>query len=352
MDVWTRIAARRVRAAQRLRLADGDAQGFRPLREEIALRLGASRGVACTAEDIVILASVQQALDLAARLLLDPGDAVWVEEPGYPPARFVLEAAGARLIGVRVDRHGINPDCGERACRDARLAVVTPARQAPLGMPMALERRLTLLRWAGANHAFVFEDDYDGEYRFGERPLAALKSLDRDDRVIFAGTFSKVLFPALRLAYVVLPKSLTRPFAAAWSLTSRHVPLLTQMILYDFIAQGHFGRHVRRMRKLYAERVSVLEEAARKHWGGLLELMPHNAGLDVAAVSEDARLDDIAIMARAAERGLEVLPLSPWFAATPRSSGLVLGFSCVPQREIPAAAKSLAHVIREQAEIQ
>jgi GntR family transcriptional regulator/MocR family aminotransferase len=352
MEVWTRIATRRVRNAQRLRLADGDAQGYRPLREEIARRLGASRGVVCTADDIVIVASVQQALDLAARLLLDPGDMAWVEEPGYPPARFVLEAAGARLVGVRVDRHGVDPDHGNRIGRGARLAVVTPARHAPLGMPLTLERRLTLLRWAAAAQAFVFEDDYDGEYRFGERPLAALKSLDRHDCVIFAGTFSKVLFPALRLAYVVLPKSLTQPFTAAWSLTSRHVPILTQMILHDFLAEGHFGRHVRRMRKLYAERVEALEAAAREHWSGLLELMPYKAGLDVTAVSEDPRLDDIATMTRAAGRGLEVLPLSPWFAATPRSAGLVLGFSCVPREEIAAAAKSLARVLREQLKTQ
>jgi GntR family transcriptional regulator/MocR family aminotransferase len=348
IDVWSRIAARRVRAAERLRLADGDAQGYGPLREEIARRLGTARGITCRADDVMIVASVQQAIDLSARLLLDPGDAVWVEEPGYPPARFMLEAAGAKLVSVRVDRSGIDPQHGIHLCRSARLAIVTPARHAPLGMPLTLERRLALLRWAASNQAFVFEDDYDGEYRFREQPLAALKGLDRDDRVIFAGTFSKVLFPSLRIAYVVLPRSLKRPFSAAWSLTSRHVPVLTQSILYDFMAEGHFGRHIRRMRKLYAERMAILDEAARAHWGGLLELMPHDAGLDVAAVSTDCRLDDIAVSSQAAEAGLEVLPLSPWFASAPRTSGLVLGFSCVAGQQIPEAARALARIVRSQ----
>jgi len=348
IDVWTRIAARRIHAAERLLLADGDARGYEPLRREIASRLSSARGISCTADQIIVVGSVQQALDLVARLLLEPRDLVWVEEPGYPPARRLLEAAGARLVNVPVDLRGIDPTIGQRCGPGARLVLVTPTRQAPLGMPLSLERRLALLRLADESNGFIFEDDYDGEFRFSDRPLAALKALDQADRVIYAGTFSKVLFPALRLAYVVLPRTLVSPFVAAWSSTSRHAPLLNQCILHDFMAEGHFGRHVRRMRQMYASRLEALDAAAHAYWSGMLQLVPHDAGLDVAAIACDQQLDDIALSATAADAGLEIMPLSPWFAKkSTRQPGVVLGFATVRENEIRRAAQLLSRTLTD-----
>jgi len=226
--------------------------------------------------------------------------------------------------------------------------LVTPTRQAPLGMALSLERRLALLRLAEACDGFIFEDDYDGEFRFRDRPLAALKALDQGDRVIYAGTFSKVLFPALRLAYLVLPQALVSPFVAAWSSTSRHAPVLNQSILYDFMAEGHFARHIRRMRKSYASRLETLDAAARAYWPGILQLMPHDAGLDVAAIACDWELDDIALSAGATNAGLEIMPLSPWFAKkSKRQPGVVLGFAAVPENEIRKGAQLLGRLLRE-----
>ena len=348
VDVWARVAARRIRAAERLLLADGDARGYEPLRREIACRLGSARGITCSADEIVIVSSVQQALDLVARLLIEPGKSAWVEEPGYPPARRLLEAAGARVVNIPVDARGIDPEIGLRRGRGARLVLITPTRQAPLGMALSLERRLALLRLAEECDGFIFEDDYDGEFRFRDRPLAALKALDHGDRVIYAGTFSKVLFPALRLAYVVLPHALASPFVTAWSSTSRHAPVLNQSILYDFMAEGHFGRHVRHMRQLYASRLETLDAAARAYWSGMLRLMPHDAGLDVAAIACERQLDDISLSARAVDAGLEIMPLSPWFAKkSTRLPGVVLGFAAVRENEIRKAAQLLGRLLRD-----
>src|SRR5258708_13541034 len=229
-----------------------------------------------------MVGSVQQALDLCARLLLDAGDQVWVENPGYPAAGQVLKAAGARLVSVSVDGDGIDVAEGVTAAPRARLAYVTPSRQAPLGVLLSLARRMQLLEWAATSKAWIFEDDYDGEYRFTGRPHAALKSLDGHGCVIYAGTFSKVMFPGLRLAYVVVPDQLLDAFAAAMSLTARHAPIMTQAVLPDFIAEGHFGRHILRMRTHYGYPPEPLPPPAPEYWPRLLHLPTIDAGLDVA----------------------------------------------------------------------
>ena len=223
-----------------------------PLREAIATYLREARAVRCEAGQVMVVSGSQHGLDLATRLLLDPGDRVWLEDPGYLGARGALMAAGARLVPVPVDGDGLDVARGLRAAPDARLAYVTPSHQYPLGVTMSLARRLALLEWAHARRAWIVEDDYDSEYRYTGRPLASLQGLDRHGRVIYVGTFSKVLFPALRLGYVVVPPALVDAFAAARGLVDRHPPSVTQAVLAEFIAEGSFARHVRRMRMRYA----------------------------------------------------------------------------------------------------
>jgi GntR family transcriptional regulator/MocR family aminotransferase len=344
-DLWTRIAARRSRLSKRDMLASGDALGYRPLREAIAEHLRSARGVACSADQVAVLGSVQQTLDLSVRLLLDPGDRVWLEDPGYAGARLVFEAAGAKVVGVPVDAHGMNVAVGRRRAPRARLAYVTAGRQAPLGVPLALERRLALLAWAESAGATVIEDDYDSEYRFSGSPLAALKSLDTGDRVIYAGTFTKFLFPSLRLAYAVLPERLVEAFAAALSLTWRHASVLPQAVLSDFMGEGHFGRHLRRMRLLYAERAEALRRSADRHFDGLLEIPALTGGLDTPAFLP-RNLDDRLIAQRAHAAGVESRPLSAYAVDAPPPSGLVLGFAAIGSKDIDAAAAALARVIK------
>jgi GntR family transcriptional regulator/MocR family aminotransferase len=343
-ELWARLAANRARRAQRDLLGDGEAQGYRPLREVIAAYVGPSRGIRCSADNVVVLGSVQQAIDLTARLLLDPGDAAWMEDPGYPGARFVLEAAGARVIGVPVDTAGVDVSWARQHAATARLAYVTAGRQAPLGPPLALERRLSLLEWARERGAVIIEDDYDSEYRFEGHPLAAMKSLDDHGHVIYCGTFSKLLFPALRTAYAILPDRLVEPFVAALSSTARHVPTDQQSVLHDFIADGHFGRHIRRMRMLYGERAEALTSALEKHLSGLLALAPIVAGLDAPAFLPQ-HANDADAARRAAREGIETRPLSLYAIDRAAPPGLVLGFASIGMEEIELGVTALARAL-------
>ncbi len=345
-DLWARIAARQSRLTPRSMLATGDACGYKPLREAIAEHLRSARGIACSADNVFIANSVQQILDLSARLLLDPGDEVWMEDPGYPGARMVLEAAGAKVVGVPVDSGGINVAAGRASAPDARLAYVTAGRQSPLGPPLALDRRLALLAWADEAGAIVIEDDYDSEYRFEGSPLAAMKSLDDSGRVIYASTFSKLLFPSLRMAYAVLPDQLVEPFSAAMSLTCRHATLAQQTVLHEFIAEGHFGRHIRRMRMIYAERAQALRSAADTHLAGLLYLPTITTGLDTPAFLPEGT-DDALVARLAADAGVEVRPLSFYAGNNACPSGLLLGFAAVSSEEINVGARTLAQVLEQ-----
>lgn len=342
--LWSRIAARRSRLSQRAMLADGDARGYRPLRQAIAEHLRYSMRIDCSDEQVLIVGSVQQALDLCARLLLDPQDEVWMEDPGYPGALRIFQAAGAKVVGVPVDRKGMNVDAGMQRAPRARLAYVTAGRQAPLGVPLSLERRMSLLRWADTAGACVIEDDYDSEYRYSGSPLAALKSLDTRGRVIYAGSFSKLLFPSLRLAYVVVPDWLGDPFAAALSLTARHMSLLPQAVLHEFMAEGHYGRHIRRMRLAYGERAAALEEAIARRLGGLLAVLPITTGIDATAFLPAAS-DDATIAQQAIAAGLETRPLSAYAIEAAAPSGLVLGFAAFDRPQIEAGVDALAQVL-------
>jgi GntR family transcriptional regulator/MocR family aminotransferase len=345
VDTWGRIMARRWSRTPARDLAYGDPFGYRPLREAIADYLRAARGVRCTADQVMVVSGSQQALDLAARVLLDQGDKVWLEDPGYHGARGAFTAAGANIIPVPVDQDGLDVMAGRTLAPDARLAFVTPSRQLPLGSTMSLARRLALLEWASTSRAAIFEDDYDSEFRYASRPLPALQGLDRAGCVLYAGTFSKVTFPSMRLGYLVVPPSLVDVFGAARHFADYHSPFLEQAVMTDFIVEGHFERHIRRMRAIYHERQVLLVNLARERLGGLLDVRPADAGMTVVGWLGGG-LDDVGT-ARAAERaGLHVLPLSP-LAVRPLPPALLLGYAGVRDDEIRDGVNRLAIVLEQ-----
>ncbi|HYE16030.1 MAG TPA: PLP-dependent aminotransferase family protein, partial [Pyrinomonadaceae bacterium] len=345
-EIWSRLTARHWRRPRRDLLNYGDPAGHWPLREAIAAYLGTARAVTCEPEQVIVVAGAQQGLDLTARLLLDEGDAAWVEEPGYLGAKGALAAAGARLVPVPLDSEGLDVDAGARLAPSARVIYASPSHQYPTGVTMSLARRLKLLEWAGRAGAWVIEDDYDSEYRYAGRPLGALQGLAADGRVIYVGTFSKVLFPALRIGYVVVPVELVEAFRSARALVDRHSPTVEQAVLADFLAEGHFARHVRRMRALYAARQEVLLAAAAEELGGLLEVRPSDAGLHVLGLLPPGVCDREASLAAEA-RGVEAQPLSAFHLKPPARGGLVLGYAAYDERELRGAVLKLADALRE-----
>jgi GntR family transcriptional regulator/MocR family aminotransferase len=322
-------------------LAGGEALGYRPLREAVAHYLNTSRGVKCTADQVIILSGAQEALDRTARVLVNPGETACMEEPGYPGAALVFQALGAKVVPMRVDEEGVS--FGKRD-RRGRLIYVTPAHQFPLGVTMTLRRRLALLEWARSSGTVIFEDDYDSEYRYSGRPIPALQGLDQSGMVIFAGSFSAVLFPALRLGYLVVPEEMVDIFAAAQSVSTHHPPLLGQAVLCDFLTEGHFARHIRRMRQTYAERLSVLLESAREQLAGKLEISTVEAGLQtVGWLKNGSSATDLA--ERALEEGIELAPLKTYAWGRGPENGLVLGFAGFTPREIRAGVQTLAKLL-------
>jgi len=253
-ETWKKLyTARFDRSAPQLMRYD-DAAGYRPLRESIASYISTARGIHCTADQVIVMTGSQQALEFCARILLDPGEAAWLEDPGYLGARAALTAASARIVPVPVDELGLDVAAGINLEPSTRLAVVTPSHQFPLGHTMSLERRLALIDWAAHNDAWIVEDDYDAEFRYVGKPHAALMAIDAHQRVIYVGTFSKSLFPGLRLGYVIAPPDLVDGFVAAHLSTDMHAHLIDQAVVADFIDQGHFARHLRRVRVLHLER--------------------------------------------------------------------------------------------------
>jgi GntR family transcriptional regulator / MocR family aminotransferase len=342
--IWAQVAARRLRRASTQLLAGGEALGYRPLRQAVAEYLNASRGVKCSADQVLIISGVQEALERAAHLLLDPGDPVWVEEPGYPGAAIVFAAVGAEVRRIPVNAEGLDLEFGQRRWPNAKLVYVTPAHQFPVGVTMSLRRRLALLQWARRSHTLIFEDDYDSEYRYSGRPIPALQGLDRAGVIIFAGSFNEVLFPALRLGYLVVPPAMVDRFAAAQALSMRHAPLLDQAVLCDFITEGHFARHIRRMRALYAERLAVLLEASRSRLAGLLEMPSVEAGLQMVGwLAPGIRADRAA--EEAAKREVEVIPISRYASRRFSKQGLLLGFAAVDGRELRRGVEGLARAL-------
>jgi len=337
--LWAQIAARRLRRISTNLLSGCDPMGYRPLQEAIADYLITSRAVRCAPEQIAIVSGVQEALDLVARLFLNPGDRVCMENPGYIGASLVFESVGAKISALGLDNEGMQ--LRAQGLRGARLVYVTPGHQFPLGISMSLPRRLQLLEWARESGALIFEDDYDSEYRYSGRPVPALQGLDRNGSVLFAGSFSKVLFPSLRLGYLVIPPDLVNYFAATKSVISRHAPMVDQAVLCDFITEGHFGRHLRRMRGVYAERLSVLLQRARERLAGLLDISGVEAGLQTVGWLRGGITAESAARAAAA-RNVEVIPLSSYTRGHAAREGLQLGFAAVDPREIERGVKELA----------
>lgn len=340
--LWARLTARHQRSVTAAQLLGCDPLGFGPLREAIADHLAVSRGVHCEPDQVAIVSGVQDALDLAGRLFLDRGDTVVMEDPGYPGAARVFESLGARICDTPIDEEGmvVPPP----RIKGARLAYVTPGHQFPLGVAMSLGRRLELLAWARAQGALIFEDDYDGEYRYASRPVPALQGLDTAGVVLFAGSFSKVLFPSLRLGYLVLPPDLIERVAATISITSRHAALLEQVVLADFIGQGHYARHLRRMRDVYATRLGLLRDAAEPRWEDRLVLTGLEAGLQITGALGPG-LGEVQVARAAAGRGIEVIPIGRYTRGRPTRRGLQLGFGAVGERELLRGVEQLGVVL-------
>jgi GntR family transcriptional regulator/MocR family aminotransferase len=343
MGLWARIGSRRLHRASRLLLASGDPRGYPPLREAIARYLGASRGVHCEADQVVVLSGTQQGLDLLARLVLKSGDTVWMENPGYPGAFAAFRNAGARLIPVSIDERGLNPADGVRRDPRAKLLYTTPAHQFPLGMALPLDRRLELLDRARRMKALVIEDDYDSEFRYEGRPLPALQGLDAGNTVVFLGSFNKALFPSLRIGYAVLPPNLVESFAELRFHADRYTPQLDQAILCDFITEGHFTRHLRRMRALYESRLHALREAIKRRLDGVMSIPDIGAGLQTTAIFS-AKTDSAKVEAAAAALGLETIGLHRFCLQRIQTSGLMLGFAAIDEREIGRGVNVLAQV--------
>lgn len=342
--LWAQVSGRRLRRATVDDLRVGEVMGYGPLRAAVADYLTTTRGVVCGPDQVLVVSGVQEALDLTARVLLEPRDRVYLEDPGYTGAALALAAAGARVMPLRVDAEGAVPP-GRRAAA-GRLAYLTPAHQFPLGITMSLRRRLAWLEWANATDAVIVEDDYDSEYRYAGAPVPALQGLDRHGHVLFAGSFSKVLFPSLRLGYLVVPQDLVDPFLAVKSLASRSAPVLGQAVVTDFLVDGHFGRHVRRMRAVYAERRAALVESAATVLAETLEFSAVEAGLQTTAWLRGT-LNGVAVAEAAAKRGVEVMPLARYARAAVTRDGLVMGFAAVEPAEIRRGVRDLARALRD-----
>jgi GntR family transcriptional regulator/MocR family aminotransferase len=349
MQVWSTLVARHGRDPRYGLLRYGDPMGYRPFREALAAYLRTARAVRCEADQIMVVSGSQQALELSARVLLDPGSPVWVEEPGYPGVHNVLRMAGAKIVPVPVDGEGLDVAAGAALAPQARAAYVTPSHQYPLGVTMSASRRLQLLDWARHAGTWILEDDYDSEYRYESLPISALQGLDRDARVIYIGTFSKVLFPALRIGYLVLPPDLVPRFAAVREAMDIFPPTLYQAVLTEFVDEGHFGRHLRRMRLLYRERRDALVAALQEELGGELEVQGGQAGLHLAATFTSERAPgrtDVDIALEAAKRKLWVVPLSITYLGAEARQGLILGYGGLDAEQIRDGARRLREVVR------
>lgn len=346
LDTWRKLSDRRLSSPKRGYLGYGHPGGFGPLRMVIAEYLSASRGVLCRPEQVIVVSGSQQGLDLATRVLVDEGESVWIEDPGYRGARSAFHAAGAKVVPVPVDREGMRVQDGITTAPDARLAYVTPSHQYPLGHTMSKERRTDLLAWAAKNGSWVIEDDYDSEFRYTGRPLSAMQGMPGGDRVIYLGTFSKVLFPSLRLGYMVVPEDLIDAFLIARSLSDRQQSTLEQAILTDFISEGHFMRHIRRSRVAYAERQDCMLERLRHEAPGLITATADPAGMSLVGWLPDG-VSDTVVAERLAAAGIYAPPLS-YFAARQQERGaLLLGYTGFAPPRIKFGMRKLGAVVRE-----
>lgn len=349
-DTWRRLG-NRIRARGPAAPAGyAESQGVRALREMIAEYVRRSRSVRCDANQIIITSGTQQALYLAAQVLVGPDDATWVENPAYPALTAILTTTGrgSRMVRVPVDQEGLDVAVARKLAPNATAAFVTPSHQYPLGMPMSLRRRTALLAWARESSGWIVEDDYDSEIRYAGHPFPSLQGLDRD-RVVYLGTFSKVLFPSLRLGYAIVPDDLVRPFLGARILMDRHPPTADQHVLAEFMRGGHSERHIRRLRAIYAEqRMQVVKIVNRLLPTALGQVQPCDQGMHMVVwLRED--LDDTKVVAAAVAHGVAVRAVSPMYAPGTKRSGLLLGFGGFTAASIDSAARQLVTVIKSAA---
>jgi GntR family transcriptional regulator / MocR family aminotransferase len=345
--LWSRLAAHSWRVLEREQLSYGDSLGYRPLREAIASYLRLVRGMNCEPEQVIIMTGLHQTLSLVSKMVLALGEIACVEDPGPLTIRQAFTDAGAVVVPLAVDEHGLSVDQlihTEHSGQPARLVYVTPSHQYPLGVTMSLSRRLALLQWAGRAGAWILEDDYDSEYRYAGRPLAALQGLDKAGCVLYMGTFSKVLFPALRLSYLVVPAASVDLFARARAVLGRQAPILEQVVLTEFFDEGHFARHLRRMNGIYQERQAALIEAAQQRLAGELEIKPTSTGLHVIGWLAPGT-DDRQVSKLAQALGVDVPPLSAHALCSQLRPGLILGYACVSPPQIHLGVDRLARAL-------
>jgi len=340
--LWAQVASRRLRRVSTTDLLGGNTRGYEPLRQVLAQYLRSERGVRCDPEQIVIISGIQEAIDLVARLLVNPGDRVLLEDPGFLMAHGAFQAAGAELVYIPIDSKGAAPTRSD--FRNARLMYVTPGHQFPTGITMAHSRRVEILQHARESGTIILEDDYDSEYRYSGHPVPAMQGLDRDNLVIFAGSFNKVLFPSLRMGYMVLPPALLEKFVMTKTMISRHHSLFDQIVVSDFIEQGHFGRHLRRMRKVYAERLGALSYYAGQHLSGILRLSDIEAGLQTIGWLENGTIAEAVALA-GAKRRIDVVPLSRYCHACHLQEGIQIGFAAVDEAAIEKGILGLADAL-------
>lgn len=350
-DLWSRLLAKSWRAADRqlpnsgLALG-GDPGGHPALRAAIARYLGEARGIQCDPDHVLVVSGIRQAVDLTCRLLLDPGDQAWMENPGYPGIRAILAANGCEVAGIPVDEEGIDVAAGRRAAGKARLVCVAPSHQFPLGVALSLQRRLMLLEWAREAGAWILEDDYDSEYRYAGRPLAALKSLDADHRVIYVGTLSKLLFPSLRLGYLVAPPQLAQSFRRLRAALDDQPSMVAQPALAELIGSGHLAAHVRRMRQVYAARQQAFLAAARAHLRGIVTFQAEESGLHLVGrmARRLAGRDDKMLAKAAARAGIQLSALSDYDIFGDGPQGLMFGYAAAPEHLVAPALRKLREI--------
>jgi GntR family transcriptional regulator / MocR family aminotransferase len=342
--VWSRLHNKYWRRLRPDLLTYAPGGGLALLRHALADYLRTSRSVRCTPEQIIITTGIHQSVDLAVRLLSDPGDVIWTEDPCYWGVRSVLHVSGLQSRPIAVDAEGINPSADDLA-QPPKLMLVTPSHQYPLGMVMSLARRRMLLEYARQHQCWIIEDDYDSEFRYGSRPLASLQGLDTAGQVIYVGSFGKTLFPGLRIGYLVVPEALAESFATASAELYREGQLLQQAVLAEFIAEGHFTSHIRKMRTLYGQRRQAVLDAAAHRYGEAMPAVGGDAGLHVVMQLPEGA-DDRAVAAAALERNIVVRALSGYYAHPSQApSGLLIGYACVPDEEIAPAFNTLADAI-------
>ncbi len=347
LRAWSALWSKALKQMGRELFGYGPPGGHAPLRDAIAAHLRDARGVSCEPDQVIVTAGAQQSFALTALALLDSGDLAWGEDPGHAAGRDVLTAFGVSVASVPIDAEGLDLATARREHPDPRLIFVTPSHQHPLGVTMSLRRRLELLQFAQRAGAWVLEDDYDSEFRYAGRPLPALQGLDTADTVIYAGSFSKVLYPSLRLGYVVAPPDLIEPFRSAQTVLSQGTPYLPQVVLAEFMREGRLAAHIRRMRAAYAERQSLLVACLRREAGGLLEVEPTDAGMHLMAWLPDG-MDDMAASQALWDAGIEAIPLSIYCVRPYPRNGLLLGFTGVPPGQIAPNVSKLVETLAKR----